>query len=556
MLFRTRYNVLFRQFRLLTAQAGSIPAAIRLIFENCYNTALKSLKETNDRIILLEKKKTTAYKERIEQEKSKAEENLRRHESAKPKEVPKPQKKDTDEKYQETLAKVNQDIGSLKESIAESKRRISNINIELDKAQVLVAEINDLQRQVNDINASLKNYWETYAPDYTGEKEVILNTPVDGLVSHCTQLNIEKAKLIDTIGSHDSNDSVSLTAQLTQLELKKSELIRTSTIEEQNYQKYLHDLDDWNNEKLKILGKDGQPGLTYYNSELEYLNKQLASDYDSACHQRAEIVKRLFSLKESLVKIYQGIYSPVAKEIHTMLDGLDEGIEFDAEIKLSDHGLADKLLRYINQRYSGRFKGKTEAHVQMENIIKGTDFSNVNSVLAFTKEVMDSIISNDFDMLEKRVDDKAGLYEILYGLQYINVSFSLKMGERDLEELSPGERGIVLLIFYMALSQSNMPIIVDQPEDNLDNQSVFSKLVPCICAAKKKRQVIIVTHNPNIAVACDAEQVIFCHMDKATHHITYEPGPVENGHTRREVVDVLEGTMPAFNLRKLKYENY
>ena len=191
---------------------------------------------------------------------------------------------------------------------------------------------------------------------------------------------------------------------------------------------------------------------------------------------------------------------------------------------------------------------------------KGGELStdDAQQLLNILKDVerMDSIISNDFDMLEKRVDDKAGLYEILYGLQYINVSFSLKMGERDLEELSPGERGIVLLIFYMALSQSNMPIIVDQPEDNLDNQSVFSKLVPCICAAKKKRQVIIVTHNPNIAVACDAEQVIFCHMDKATHHITYEPGPVENGHTRREVVDVLEGTMPAFNLRKLKYENY
>jgi len=43
MLFRTRYNVLFRQFRLLTAQAGSIPAAIRLIFENCYKTIVSNV---------------------------------------------------------------------------------------------------------------------------------------------------------------------------------------------------------------------------------------------------------------------------------------------------------------------------------------------------------------------------------------------------------------------------------------------------------------------------------------------------------------------------------
>ena len=59
-----------------------------------------------------------------------------------------------------------------------------------------------------------------------------------------------------------------------------------------------------------------------------------------------------------------------------------------------------------------------------------------------------------------------------------------------------------------------IPIIIDQPEDNLDNQSVYNKLVPCICAAKQKRQVIIVTNNPNIAVACDAEQIVCCRMDK------------------------------------------
>ena len=102
----------------------------------------------------------------------------------------------------------------------------------------------------------------------------------------------------------------------------------------------------------------------------------------------------------------------------------------------------------------------------------------------------------------------------LFNLEYIGVSFKLKMGNRDLSELSPGERGIVLLIFYLALSKNKMPIIIDQPEDNLDNQSVYSKLVPCICKAKQKRQVIIVTHNPNIAVACDAEQIICCDAGK------------------------------------------
>lgn len=112
---------------------------------------------------------------------------------------------------------------------------------------------------------------------------------------------------------------------------------------------------------------------------------------------------------------------------------------------------------------------------------------------------------------------------------------------------------LMLLIFYLALSKESKPIIIDQPEDNLDNQSVYSKLVPCICRAKQKRQVIIVTHNPNIAVACDAEQIIYCEKKADASQIRYESGAIENPAIRNHVVDVLEGTMPAFDLRRLKY---
>ena len=70
---------------------------------------------------------------------------------------------------------------------------------------------------------------------------------------------------------------------------------------------------------------------------------------------------------------------------------------------------------------------------------------------------------------------------------------------------------------------------------------------------KQKRQVIIVTHNPNIAVACDAEQIVYCEMDKERNQIRYVSGAIENPTIRNHVVDVLEGTMPAFDLRRLKY---
>ena len=229
--------------------------------------------------------------------------------------------------------------------------------------------------------------------------------------------------------------------------------------------------------------------------------------------------------------------------------------KYQVEIQLLNNNLSDTLLGYINKNYGGIFKGKTESQNKMNQLIRETQFNQVDSILDLINNVM-KVVDEDVDVSSKKVIDKKMFFKQLCALDYIGVAFKLKVGERDLVELSPGERGIVLLAFYLALSKNSIPIIIDQPEDNLDNQSVYSKLVPCICEAKKKRQVIIVTHNPNIAIACDAEQIIFCDIDKSSSSIRYEAGSIEDPRIKEHVIDVLEGTMPAFDLRKRKYFEY
>ena len=99
-----------------------------------------------------------------------------------------------------------------------------------------------------------------------------------------------------------------------------------------------------------------------------------------------------------------------------------------------------------------------------------------------------------------------------------------------------------------------MPIILDQPEENLDNETVFRLLVPVLSEAKKQRQIIMVTHNPNLAVVCDAEQIIYAKFDRAANStISYESGAIENTALNEIVVTVLEGTKPAFENRSGKY---
>src|SRR3984957_13137103 len=147
--------------------------------------------------------------------------------------------------------------------------------------------------------------------------------------------------------------------------------------------------------------------------------------------------------------------------------------------------------------------------------------------------------------LRKNVDTK-GLYDFLWTFGYLEPEYSLKLDGKDLSHLSPGERGTLLLVFYLLVDKSNNPIIVDQPEENLDSQTVYRLLIPVIKEVKKRRQMIMVTHSPNIAVVCDAEQIIHAFIDREHgNQVVYTMGAIESPQINKYLVDVLEGTRPA-----------
>ena len=148
----------------------------------------------------------------------------------------------------------------------------------------------------------------------------------------------------------------------------------------------------------------------------------------------------------------------------------------------------------------------------------------------------------------------AEVCDALFGMNYLEPVYNLKWDGKTLEQLSPGERGNLLLIFYLLIDLDDIPLVIDQPEENLDNNTVFRTLVPCVKEAKTRRQIIMVTHNPNLAIVCDAEQVICAEMRKDNgNEVTYTAGSIENPIINKKIVDVLEGTRPAFDKRNAKY---
>lgn len=128
-------------------------------------------------------------------------------------------------------------------------------------------------------------------------------------------------------------------------------------------------------------------------------------------------------------------------------------------------------------------------------------------------------------------------------------------GEIDINEGSPGQKSAAILAFI--LNSGENPLIIDQPEDDLDNSLIYSLVVKSIRKMKTKRQIIIVTHNPNIPVLGDAEGIIILDRDnqgKVTFRKNKKTGCIEEKLIREGICEIMEGGEDAFRKRERKYQ--
>jgi energy-coupling factor transporter ATP-binding protein EcfA2 len=183
-------------------------------------------------------------------------------------------------------------------------------------------------------------------------------------------------------------------------------------------------------------------------------------------------------------------------------------------------------------------------------------------------EAMQNFIREMYSEIRKSIPteitadkDAAWMQQIatwLYSTDHIQMQYSVTYDGVAIEQLSPGTRGIVLLLLYLVIDQQDRrPLIIDQPEENLDPKSVFDELVPHFREARKRRQVIIVTHNANLVVNTDADQVIVATSEPnpsgGLPTVTYRSGSLEQQNVRTTVCEILEGGEQAFRDRERRY---
>ncbi|SDA60777.1 MULTISPECIES: TrlF family AAA-like ATPase [unclassified Janthinobacterium] len=325
---------------------------------------------------------------------------------------------------------------------------------------------------------------------------------------------------------------------------------------------YKEQVTKWELAKQELLGnKDKVQSIEWFKDEIATLEFLPAKLVDLKA-TRVELAKRVHDQIVKTVEEYRRLYEPVRAFVKSAAQ-MDMHLPLDFDVRIEESNFQDQFFAKISRQSRGSFYGKDESNQLMRALLTETDFDDVDSTLKFLDMVDDRLHFDRRDSAagrEAKLSDqlRSGIepqevLDYIFGMGYLVPRYSLTFDNQEISQLSPGERGLLLLVFYLLVDKDDIPIIVDQPEENLDNQTIFKVLVKCIKAAKKRRQVIMVTHNPNLAVVCDAEQIISATCDKASNRFTYISGGIESPAIKARVVEILEGTEPAFKNRKQKY---
>ena len=127
---------------------------------------------------------------------------------------------------------------------------------------------------------------------------------------------------------------------------------------------------------------------------------------------------------------------------------------------------------------------------------------------------------------------------------------------REVSSLSQGQKVVAMLSFimgYTTFQNDSRPLIIDQPEDNLDNKYIYKTLVDSILTEKNNKQIIIATHNSTIVINGKAEQVIVLESDDGNHGYILDYGYSDEKKIKKHILNQLEGGIESFRRKYIMY---
>lgn len=418
---------------------------------------------------------------------------------------------------------VNQKIEELNLKIEEFKKH--NIEeklkkqIEFDKDNSNFTNIiKDLQDFRNDVNSFLSSYED--------------GKFFDNLKNYQSTENQDIFKELYKIIDISKQNFLDISNQLKQL-LDSFKNINSVNISFKDKYKAFKD------EFLRIQREINLPNNLRADDFINYtkmLNSQklMKNEIEKSFEKKLDNDNNLKKLLSELNELYREEFKIIDEEVQKINES-QESISIKSEFKANKNEF-DKFLRNI---FGGSGLMKNDYDMLTSNYVDPIaiyeDFENIslggNKLLLFRERFKDSLAS----MLTYKVPNKIDIF----------------YNGKELAKHSLGQRASALIIFILT-QKDNDVIIIDQPEDDLDNQTIYKEVIKELIKLKSKTQFIFATHNANIPVLGDCEQIVVC--DYEEKKINIEMGSIDNHNIQQKIINIMEGGKDAFNIRRNIYK--
>lgn len=529
------------------------------VIQQSINKIKNEITTLNGRIAEIESKKNPDYRKTIQDSHDKKKVELDAHDKIKPVAVPAPQNTGTQDTINNQIQALRTKLTELEKNITEKNQEKTDLNVSINELTKASQSLLSLSNDISSFIATQKIIYEKY------------NLHIDNIITYkissdsITNLVAEKQKQLVVLNNLLGDLETSLPSQVKVKQAEIAALKEKLDEPSKLHQQYLTNLKIWEETRATIVGEKQIEGtLSYFIEALRYIDNDLKPDFEKARDARRNLVESLYDKKNEIINLYRQLFKPVTAFIEKEKNLIDNyKIKLDVSFHL--HGFTEKFFDHVSVGAKGSFIGRDEGYKKLQELIEVADLNTKEGFVNFIQELIIHIFQDKRpeqnntprhlrDQLKKGYAP-VDFYNFLFSLDYLNPVYKLQLGDKDLSELSPGERGALLLIFYLLLDNDDIPLVIDQPEENLDNQSVHTIIGKFIKQVKDQRQIIVVTHNPNLAIVCDAEQIIHIKIAKEEgNKVTYFTGAIENPAINKSVVEILEGTFPAFDNRTEKYK--
>lgn len=304
-----------------------------------------------------------------------------------------------------------------------------------------------------------------------------------------------------------------------------------------------------------------------YRNELKALEDLLA--------KRQGIIAKIKDVKKRIFATRHAEISKIEEKISIVNDQ-----DFSIALKLNqdldrNHFLSVLRDNAVGINFHGQWKNKKVPNVIVAKLepfafvdtILQQDIKQLTHKIRVTDNNVDVEYEIDQDYSKKLIEDNVPFETLgdlgvkkydkeklnkLLALQEVEYDdeFFITLGGKAIQHCSPGQRCSAML--PIVTLTSNAPIIIDQPEDNLDNRLVSRAIFKILAKLKESRQIIVATHNPNIPISGDAEQVIVFNPVGTIKDF----GSIDESSIIQNIIELMEGGKEAFEKRRKKYRSY